>query len=157
VFPSDCSANCWGASAMLVFTLKRIDSITEYALTLLSASIRHDRAVRSHGQVQYLVPHQSLTRFFYTFRLTIVLEGISGNWTRQEAAQRRRLPSSFHRKLRLRSNKPTQNFPPFPSNTLAGWSRAKRSKSASALPFPPTPRPPPSSRPHSSGVSAGAA
>lgn len=36
-----------GEPAMLVFTLKRIDPITEYARTLLQLP-PHDRAVRSH-------------------------------------------------------------------------------------------------------------
>jgi len=101
---------------MLVFTLKRIDPIMEYV-----------RPSSFHPPRSYCVLSQRMSsvsrtasisrQIFCTFRLTIVLEGISNNWTWQEAEHWRRLPSSFHQKLRLRSNKPTRNFPP-PHATL---------------------------------------
>lgn len=82
---------------MLVFTLKRIDPITEYTRAHPSSYLPSaDLAVRSHdGRVRYPVPHRFPARFFfYTFRLAIVLEGISSNWTRQEAAHRRGVVAS---------------------------------------------------------------
>lgn len=69
---------------MLVFTLKRIDPITR-AHPL--SSIRCDPL--STDEVSRTA--SIFRQVFYTFRLAIVLEGISSNWTRQEATHQRRL------------------------------------------------------------------
>lgn len=74
---------------MFVFTLKRIDPITERAHPPV-ASVREDRAVRSHDERAASRTIASISRqVFYISRLTIVLDGISSNCTPQEAGHRR--------------------------------------------------------------------
>lgn len=78
-----------GEPAMFVFTLKRIDPITERAHPPV-ASVREDRAVRSHDERAASRTIASISRqVFYISRLTIVLDGISSNCTPQEAGHRR--------------------------------------------------------------------
>lgn len=108
-----------GEPAMLVFTLKRIDPITEYASTLPLASVCHDRAVRSHNEraafgisCRINLPpgflHFSLS---HSFRRDFWQLDAAGS--RAPAASRLVSTESF----RLRSNKPTRNFP-LPRATL---------------------------------------
>lgn len=150
VFPFDCSANCWGAGDVTVYLKADISNYaqSEYACSLFPIFHPPRCCALSRRTIsRYLIPHQSPAGFFYTFRLAIVSEGISSNWTRQEAAHWRRLPSSFHRKLRLRSNKPTRNFPS-PRATLWPAGRGRKGRSLlSCCPFLQPRILPPSSRP----------
>lgn len=90
---------------MLVFTLKRIDPITRAHPSL--SSIRCDPLSADEVSRTASISRQ----VFYPFRLAIVLEGISSNWTRQEATHQRRLRLVSTESSNSRVTNPRETFP----------------------------------------------